>query len=432
MGHYSYLIAGEHQFLYTRDHYNHELAALFNEADREFVAADDKEVIADDDWDTTACELGYYTTVKALRQRLSVQGFTSHRALADLADGLEHWRKTYDSQSELREEQARGENQFPTAVRPPREPAELLTAIGEAIRPHRPAKSFTTPRDYFQYETGFSETTSDVEELRWFMEERSLIRLIIDQAADDTRVGMDLSALTGCCVNLDTSQPIAGPTRERQLTALPDNAPLIVLVEGSSDSRLLTAAMHVTHPHLAGFVRFIDYVGTKARGGAGALPTMVNAFIAAGVANRFVAVADNDTGGHEGIAKLKRQKLPVGCQVLHYPELPLLASYPTVDSPSSTVSLTNVNGVAGSLEMYLGEDILTIDGTLTPVHLGTFIPAVGRRQGSISKSHKSLAREAFLQKVKKARLAHGDATGDWSGVRAIIDSIVHAFEVPSS
>ncbi|TJZ96486.1 HEPN/Toprim-associated domain-containing protein [Actinacidiphila oryziradicis] len=428
MGHHSYLVAGDCQFLYTRGHYDEELAALFNETDRKLIVADGSDVTPGDEWDESEDALGYYTTANALRQRLNVQGFTSRRALADLAEGIAHWRKIYDSQSQLRERQARGESLFETLARPPREPAELLAAIGEAIRPHRPEKSFATFQEWFQYEDEFGETVTDVEELRCFVEERSLIRLIIDQAPDDTRVGLNLGELTGCCVSLDTTQPIAGPTRERQLAALPDNAPLIVLTEGSTDSRLLTEAMHVTHPHLVGFVRFIDYTGTKARGSAGALAIMVNAFIAAGVANRFVAIADNDAGGYEALAKLKRQKLPVGCQVLHYPDLPLLASYPTVDSASPTVSLTNVNGVAGSLEMYLGEDVLTIDGTLAPVHLGTFIPAVRRRQGALSKRHKGLIQKAFEEKIKTARLGQRGGTGDWSGVHAIIEGIVHAFD----
>jgi hypothetical protein len=265
--------------------------------------------------------------------------------------------------------------------------------------------SFATFQEYYQYEDEFAETGGDIQELRWVVDERSLVRLILGQAPDHMRVGLDLSGPTGCCVNLDITQPTASPTRERQLAALPDNAPLIVLVEGSTDSRILTAAMDVTHPHLVGFVRFIDYTGTKSRkpqGSVGALANLVNAFIAAGVANRFVAIADNDAGGHEAFANLKRQKLPAGCQVRHYPDLPLLAQYPTVEQSSPTVSLTNVNGVAGSLEMYLDEDVLTIDGTLAPVGLGNFIPSVQRHQGALSHAHKVLVLKAFEKKVKAA------------------------------
>lgn len=428
MGHYSYLVAGDCQFLYTRDHYNEELTALFNESARKLIASDGSEDVPDEEGNEGECALGYYSTARALRQCLNIQGFTSQRALADLAKGIELWRETYDSQVQLRERQARGETLSETVARPPREAAELLTAIGEAIRPHRSYESFATVQEYLQYEDRFTETVTDVEELRWFVEERSLMRLVIDQAPDDTRVGLNLGELTGCCVHLDTTQPIAEPARERQLAPLPDIAPVIVLTEGSSDSRLLTEAMHITHPHLAGFVRFIDYAGTKARGSAGMLATMVNAFIAAGVANRFVAIADNDAGGHEALAKLKRQKLPTGCRVLHYPDLPHLTSYPTKDSASATVSMTNVNGVAGSLEMYLGKDVLTINGTLAPVHLGNFIPAVQRQQGALSKSHKRLVQEAFEKKIKTAQRQQCSDTGDWSGVHAIIESIVHAFD----
>ncbi|MEW2498517.1 hypothetical protein AB0942_34045, partial [Streptomyces nodosus] len=299
--------------------------------------------------------------------------------------------------------------------------------VSEAIRPHRSQKSFATFQDYFQYEDEFAETVSDVRELRWFVEDRSLVRLIIDQAPGPLPVGLDLSELTGCCVSLDTAQPIAGPTRDRQLAALADNAPLIVFTEGSTDSRVLTEAMHVTHPHLADFVRFIDYTGTKAGGSVGKLATVVNAFIVAGVDNRFVAIADNDAGANEAFAKLKRQKLPAGCRVLHYPDLPLLTCYPTIESPSSTVALTDVNGVAGSLEMYLGVDVLTIDGTLAPVHLKTFIPAVQRHQGVLSEAYKVLVLKAFEKKVKAARSGR-DSSGDWSGLRAIFEKIVHAFD----
>jgi HEPN/Toprim N-terminal domain 1 len=177
MGHHSYLVAGDCQFLYTRGHYNEELAALFTETDRKLIVADGSDVTPGDEWEESGGTLGYYTNANALRQRLNVQGFTSRRALADLTEGIAHWRKAYNSPSRLQERQARG-----VLVRPPREPTELLTAIGEAIRPHRPKKSFATFQEYFLYEDALTEIVTDIEELRWFVEERSLIRLIIDQA----------------------------------------------------------------------------------------------------------------------------------------------------------------------------------------------------------------------------------------------------------
>lgn len=425
MGHYSTFTVGESDFLYTRNDYSTDLAALFTEADRHHVVGDTP--VSDDDWEPPGCTFGYFTNAIALRERLSVHGFTARRALADLDVGVEQWRKTYGAQGAPREQQSPGENQGLYAARRPQEPADLLAAIGEAIRPHRPLASFATHGEYFQYETAFGETVADVQELLWFMDERSLIRLLIDQAADNTRVGLDLSGLTGCCVELNTAQPIATITRERQLASVPDNTHLIVLVEGKSDADLLTKAMQVTHPHLTGYVRFINYKLTKARGGVGEIPTMVRAFLAAGMANRFVAIVDNDGAGHDGVAKLKGQELPEVCRVMHYPDLPLLDRYPTVDPPSTAVTLTNVNGIAGSLEMYLGVDALTINGTLAPVELGATLEGVGRRQGGIG-SRKKLVQQAFDAKVEAARAGRSADVGDWSGVRAIIDAIVNAFE----
>ncbi|MGW7260703.1 hypothetical protein [Streptomyces sp. NPDC054834] len=56
-----------------------------------------------------------------------------------------------------------------------------------------------------------------------------------------------------------------------------------------------------------------------------------------------------------------------------------------------------------------------------------FIPAVQRHQGALSPSHKVLVLKAFEKKVKAARSGQRD-TGDWSGVHAIFEKIVHAFD----
>ncbi|CAL9296682.1 HEPN/Toprim-associated domain-containing protein [Streptomyces sp. SudanB52_2052] len=420
MGHYSYLVVGDCRFLYTRSGYDPELAALFDEADRQYVVAGEE---------SGDGKFGYFTTAYALRQRLEVQGFTSRRAQADLEKGLRRWRERYDGEHDLRRKQQSAEDNWVAEhlTRTPREAADLLANIGRAIRPHRPIEEFNNLGEFFRYEQQFVETCQDLDELRGEAD-RSLIRVILDQAPDETVVGLDLSELTGCCVHLDPAQPIAGATRMRQLASLPAEAPLIVLTEGSSDSRLLTDAMQITHPHLVQFVRFIDYAGSDAQGSAGALALMVSAFIAAGVANRFVAIADNDASAHVALAKLKNSKLPAGCQVLHYPNLPLLASYPTIGPSTSTAIPTDVNGVAGSLEMYLGKDVLTIDGSLAPVHLSNYEPKVQRHHGALSKQHKRLVQKAFRKKIKAAQQGEQSSNLDWSGVHAIVESIVHAFD----
>ena len=54
-------------------------------------------------------------------------------------------------------------------------------------------------------------------------------------------------------------------------------------------------------------------------------------------------------------------------RVLHYPDLPLLRRYPTLGPQLVDPVIMDVNGRAGSLEMYLGRDLLTVDSELVPV-----------------------------------------------------------------
>jgi len=68
----------------------------------------------------------------------------------------------------------------------------------------------------------------------------------------------------------------------------------------------------------------------------------------------------------------------------------LALGYPTSD-PSGLAHM-DVNGLAGSLEIYFGEDVLRrTDGTFTPVHWRGFDAAVRERsrvveRGSVSRS----------------------------------------------
>jgi len=202
----------------------------------------------------------------------------------------------------------------------------------------------------------------------------------------------------------------------------------VVLTEGSSDSFLLTEALQVTHPHLVGFLRFMDF-GGGAEGGAASLVKLVRSFIGAGIANRVLALADNDTAAHDTLAKLKQERLPAGYRVMHYPELPLLRRYPTLGPQRADPVVMDVNGKAGSLEMYLGRELLMVGDELVPVQWTGYTPGQKRYQGALAGSEKRRIQGAFRQKVKDARTdSQVRATQDWSGVEAIIAGILKAYD----
>ena len=206
--------------------------------------------------------------------------------------------------------------------------------------------------------------------------------------------------------------------------------PVVVLTEGRTDTEFLAFSLEILYPHLTDLIRFLDYE-RKPEGGAAALVRMIRAFAAAGIGNRVVAVFDNDTAAADGLRSLDQNTLPAQMRVIRYPAFDLLKAYPTLGpptltSPMGSVTLSDVNGLAGSIELYLGRDVLTlVDGKLCPVQWKAFIPGMKRYQGEVT--NKELIHELFRAKATSVRDASGYvADQDWEGLRLIIDSILIA------
>ncbi|MEW5655218.1 hypothetical protein ABGT92_07735 [Streptomyces cinereoruber] len=247
------------------------------------------------------------------------------------------------------------------------------------------------------------------------------VTLILDKDDPDL-VGEDPERLTLCSDALvhmhDTSAA---------------HAPVVVLTEGSSDVAVLEPALTLLYPHLTDVVRFMNYAG-NAQGGAGALVTTVRAFCAAHIANPVIALFDNDTAATDALRPLLRDgELPSTIKVLRYPPIELAAHYPTLgpptaDAPAGRISAADVNGLAGSIELYLGRDILTgPDGTLRPVQWTSYMKGSRQYQGEVVDKREIQA--AYRAKLAKAQSDPNAIEGqDWSGIRAILDMIVRAFD----
>jgi hypothetical protein len=160
--------------------------------------------------------------------------------------------------------------------------------------------------------------------------------------ADDHPTGV-------CAAGLDTMRAIAAA-----------HTPIVVLTEGKSDIAVLEPALRLFHPHLTDLIRFMDY-GERPAGGAGALVNTVPSFAAAGIANRVLALFDNDTAATDALRSLDLTRIPANIRVRQYPHLDLATHYPTLGPPpaDTSVAITDVNGLAGSIELYLGRDVLT-------------------------------------------------------------------------
>lgn len=156
--------------------------------------------------------------------------------------------------------------------------------------------------------------------------------------------------------------------------------PPIILTEGITDIETLKKALHVIYPKLESNVRFLD-TSFRPETNSAAVVKMIKSFAAAGISNRILAILDNDAAASEAMTNLPRI-LPNNIKVIQYPELDLMRSYPTI-GPQGEINM-NVNGLAGSIEMYMGKDILTDnDGNLELVQWGGYMNRVKKYQGSL-------------------------------------------------
>jgi len=203
-------------------------------------------------------------------------------------------------------------------------------------------------------------------------------------------------------------------------------APAIIITEGSFDAFVLSNALALLRPHLTPYIRFLDYdMGNE--GSASAAVRTLRSFAAAGITNRILALFDNDSAAYEAATGLSQPPLPKNYRVAHYPDLGLARSYPTLGPQGNSVM--DVNRLAGSIELYLGTDVLAGNhGELRPVQWKGYMGKVRSYQGELV--DKGAIQRAFRDKLKLAQ-ANPEviSSQDWSGLQLVLDHLVHELSV---
>ena len=254
---------------------------------------------------------------------------------------------------------------------------------------------------------------------------RCLIRAACEVAPKPSEVIQDITDLVdGGYYEPET--PVCQQSIDSLTLGHLENANRIVLTEGSTDTRVLKESLELLYPHLSSYYSFLDFDAARAPGGAGQLVSLVKGFAAAGIGNRIIAIFDNDSAARDAKRSLTQLRLPSNIAVLSYPDIELLRSYPTL-GPSGNTNL-DVNGLAASIELYFGSDVLCCpDGTLTPVQWKGYIESVASYQGEVLR--KAQLQSAFFVKLAKAG---NDPTEqkrqDWSGIDTILRTIFGAFK----
>ncbi|WP_147990430.1 hypothetical protein [Streptomyces sp. t39] len=300
-----------------------------------------------------------------------------------------------------------------------------------------------TPEEYrpdeFDFDAWLEDGKKSVRQTGWFdfgtdsdwidpsVDIRYIIRAVIEMHETDVPVVWNLADVVGRGF-VSPDPRLCEIELEKKRRANVATFPVIVLTEGSTDAAFLSGALSLVYPHLVDFLKFMDF-GVGAEGGASALARTLKSFAASGVANRVIAIFDNDTAASDVLTAGSTQ-LPPTFRVLQYPEIDLARNYPTI-GPTGREAF-DVNGKAGALELYFGEDILKYPtGELTPVQWTGYVKRQGAYQGELL--DKSRLQKEFRRKLDDAIARGAIQPGeDWSGIIAILDRIRRAFhDVPA-
>jgi len=248
---------------------------------------------------------------------------------------------------------------------------------------------------------------------------RYRLRALLEVLPDDEEITFDLDDLIEGGW-LDSSVDPRSVAHDFVAYASQGGLPPIVLTEGSSDAEVLTSALRVRRPHLADFIRFPDF-SFRPEGGAAALRQTIRAFASAGIPNRVVAIFDNDAAARDVTRALDPKSLPSNLLVRHLPHLPIATSYPTL-GPQGRHNM-DVNGLAASIELFLGADVLAKNGVLRPIEWRGYVAGMKAYQGEVA--DKADIHEAYRAKVERA-IADPSviAAQDWSGIDLVLDCIL--------
>jgi hypothetical protein len=253
---------------------------------------------------------------------------------------------------------------------------------------------------------------------------RVLLRAILEVTGDEHEVILDYtSPVVGGYYSVDDEICTTALATLRHQYVL--NERILVLTEGRFDSHVLGRTLRLLYPHLHEYYSFMDFGSSRLPGGCAELTKAAKAFIGASIANRLVALFDNDTAGCEASKDLRLVGIPENMRVMTLPDLALAKQYPTI-GPQGDQTM-DVNGLACSLELFFGETVLRdASRALTPVRWTGYNSKLGKYQGEIS--NKSALCRSYLKVLRNAeRSAEASERVDWIPMRTLFRSLFAAF-----
>ena len=200
-----------------------------------------------------------------------------------------------------------------------------------------------------------------------------------------------------------------------KITEAVETEKIIVLTEGKTDTEFLKICLKNFFPHLDGFYHFMDFENSKYEANASRLVHTIKSFVGSGIKNLIIALFDNDSAAKKEIRNFRDVKLPGNIKILQYPSIEWAKDYPTI-GPNGIQNM-DINGLAGSIEMYLGEDCLKVKDKFTPIQWTGYIESIEQYQGVIT--NKDEIQKSFRKKAKEFDNRNYDLN-EWKDLISII------------
>lgn len=253
------------------------------------------------------------------------------------------------------------------------------------------------------------------------------LRAVIESASPEELVEYDFTDLRrgGLLESIEANAAAPYVRIDRSVLPCTPDLKMLVLTEGSSDARILDAALGLFYPHLKEFVSFMDFGASRAAGGATALVTTLKTFGAARIAHRAVAVFDNDAAASDALRSMRLASLPDNLRWMQLPAIEFAASYPAI-SPSGRREMVDVNGMAGGIEIYFGPSVLrSIDGELPAVRWSGYVDGVKKYQGEIV--GKERYHEHFFAEISRLQTEGTRRHDNLRDMRLVVDTLLGTF-----
>ncbi|MBE4910181.1 hypothetical protein IMZ08_19265 [Bacillus luteolus] len=416
MGHYATLTVNGFELYSSKSFVNPELMTLFRESDKQiqnWIDEDNEELVS----------YRYVNSVKNIKLRLDIMGFNLNNSHNDFItnNDYEYYVPVYED--EQIEDQVLSGYTFDSWLKAMENIIfnkfsiyELKDKFCNFKKNNSPIETYILI-EHFDGESFFGFESSDI---------RFVIRSLLELFSDEDKFILDYSDLIdgGYCDETDELSQESIDLLSKSSLA---NQKTIIITEGSSDISIIKRTMKVLYPDVLEYYSFMDFSTPKASGSAASLVNYLKGFIGSGINNKVIGLFDNDTAAIDAVKNLKNINIPSNIKILHYPELDIANHYPTL-GPTGTIK-TNVNGLAGSIELYLGTDILMDNqNNFTPIQWKGYNSSLNQYQGEIVDKDLLLKKYYdLLDDIEKGKLPNLEIH-DWSGMEKIFDMIFKAFD----